>query len=184
MHAATSSQSEIRQTIETAIELANRLTDPSADIRPILVAADFKRADHASAASVARIADRVSELAPLLRALPGLDPMDAAGRINEQLTELTIAPAIAAHHGVGPHMHWTPTTAAFDDQVLTDVLMALAQEICDNGTDRFGTCPASECGDLFYDNTRNRSKRFCSDPKCSSRTHTAEHRARNRASTA
>ncbi|MFT5435185.1 MAG: putative RNA-binding Zn ribbon-like protein [Myxococcota bacterium] len=181
VHAATASQSEIRQTIEMTIEMANSLAVPSVDVRPLLIAASFMRADHASAASISRIANRVSELLPLLRALPDLDPMEAAAQVNEQLTELTISPAIAAHHGAGPHLHWTPATAAFDDQVITDILMALAQEVCDNGTERFGTCPASDCGDLFYDGTRNRSKRFCDDPKCSSRTHTAEHRARIRA---
>ncbi|MEO6571207.1 MAG: CGNR zinc finger domain-containing protein [Ilumatobacteraceae bacterium] len=31
---------------------------------------------------------------------------------------------------------------------------------------------------MFYDATKNRSRRFCSDPRCASRTHTAAHRAR------
>jgi len=87
-----------------------------------------------------------------------------------------------AHDGAGPHLHWTPTTATFDQQVVADVLMALAHELCDNGTNRFGRCAASGCDDLFYDGTRNRSRRFCDDPKCASRTHTAQHRARRRTS--
>ncbi|MGL4297698.1 MAG: CGNR zinc finger domain-containing protein, partial [Candidatus Neomicrothrix subdominans] len=49
------------------------------------------------------------------------------------------------------------------------------------GTARFGQCDASGCDWLFYDATRNRSRRFCSDPRCASRTHTADHRARRRA---
>ena len=40
---------------------------------------------------------------------------------------------------------------------------------------------SSLCDHLFYDATRNGSRRFCSDPRCASRTHTADHRARQRA---
>ena len=66
----------------------------------------------------------------------------------------------------------------FDDQVMADFLMALANELCDNGTKRFGRCAADDCDRLFYDTSRNGSRRFCSDPRCASRTHTADHRKR------
>ena len=84
------------------------------------------------------------------------------------------------HDGAPLHIHWTPSTATFDDQVIADILMALAQEVCDHGTTRFGRCAATDCDHLYYDATRNGSRRFCSDPRCASRTHTADHRARRR----
>ena len=103
--------------------------------------------------------------------------------MTAELNDLRITPSIVDHGGVGPHIHWTPASAGFDDQVIADILMALAMEICDNGTIRFGTCGAEGCGHLFYDAPRNRSRRFCSDAPCASRTHTADHRRRRSATT-
>ena len=178
VHLTTTLQSEIRATLEVTFELANGLTSGEVDSRAVLADAGFSRAAEASEAAFARLEDRLTDLLPLLSQLPDLDSMSAARRINEQLTELPIAPSVASHDGVGPHLHWTASTATFDDQVIADVLMALALELCDNGTTRFGRCGASDCDDLFYDATRNHSKRFCADPRCASRTHTADHRAR------
>lgn len=180
MYLASANQSEIRATVEVAMEIANQLTDGDSDLRAQLVGAGFTRARQASSASVERLTARFRLLVPTLNRLPDpdLDPAEAASMINEELTELPISPAIVDHDEVGPHIHWTPPTATFDDQVMSDVLMALAQELCDNGTDRFGRCGASDCSHLFYDNTRNNSRRFCADPRCASRTHTADHRAR------
>lgn len=172
---------EHRVTLDAMVDLRNALTDdPSTDLRDLLAAAGFSRARDASAASVMRVAQRFDALDSFLTALPDLDTEHASARITEELTELPITPSIVDHDGAGPHIHWTPATARFDDQVLADIFMALAHEVCDNGTIRFGVCGADDCEHLFYDATRNRSKRFCADPRCASRTHTADHRKRKR----
>ena len=184
MYVASVTASEQRLTLETLVELHNTLADdPGADVRAVLSAAGFSRAGEASAASIHRLGQRVAALDDLLAHLPDLDAEPAATRVTEELTELPITPSIVDHGGVGPHIHWTPPTARFDDQVMADLMMALAHEICDDGTSRFGTCAATHCARLFYDATRNRSKRFCSDPRCASRTHTADHRRRRSATT-
>ena len=180
MYVESVSESEARVTLDTLIELANGLLDGDVDARSILDAAGFSRAAGASQASLQRLGDRLTSMLDFLTALPDLDTDDAAARISEELTELPIAPLIVDHGGVGHHIHWTPPTATFDDQAMADMLMALAWEVCDNGTIRFGRCAADDCEHLFYDATRNRSKRFCADPRCASRTHTADHRARRR----
>lgn len=186
MYVASVTQSEIRATLEVALEMVNQLAEGEADLRSLLSDAGFSRAPQASAASLERLAGRMRALAPLLEQLPGpdLDPASVAAMVNEQLTELPVSPSIVDHDDVGPHIHWTPATARFDDQVMTDVLMALAHELCDNSNDRFGRCAALDCSHLFYDSTRNNSRRFCSDPRCASRTHTADHRARRQAAAA
>ncbi len=168
------------------VEVVNRVTGTKQapagidELREILTDKGFSRAPDASAASLQRLKGRLVDMNPLVASLPRLELAEASRLVNEQLTELDIAPSIADHDGVGPHIHWTPATARFDDQVAADLLMALAQELCDDGTSRFGVCDAEGCEDIFYDGTRNRSKRFCTDSRCSSRTHTAEHRARMR----
>ncbi len=172
---------EHRLTLEAMVDLHNALVDdPTTNPRPLLTNAGFSRARDASAASMVRVGNRFTSLGPFLSALPDLDTDAAAARVTEELTELPITPSIVEHDGAGPHIHWTPATARFDDQVLADIFMELAQEVCDNGTIRFGVCGADDCEHLFYDATRNRSKRFCSDSRCASRTHTADHRKRQR----
>ncbi|MFV0257290.1 MAG: CGNR zinc finger domain-containing protein [Acidimicrobiales bacterium] len=186
MHVASTSASEIRITLEVLVELANRLRRRAADptpvsadgVRQVLAEAGFTRATSAPAAALDRLTDRLVGLAALVEPFPDLATVAAAVMVNEQLTELPVAPAVVEHDGVGPHIHWTPSTARFDDQVVTDMLMALAQELCDHGTGRFGRCAATGCDQLFFDATRNNSRRFCGDPRCASRTHTADHRAR------
>lgn len=181
MHVASVTQSEIRTTLEVAVDMVNRLDGGDLEPRSLLDEAGFTRASKASEASIQRLKTRIADLGPLIRDLPDLEDEVAIGRVNEELTELPIAPLIVAHDGVGPHIHWTPATATFDDQVIADIIMALADELVDGGTIRFGRCSAAGCEDIFYDGTRNRSRRFCSDPRCASRTHTADHRARRRA---
>ncbi len=180
MHVASPTRSEIRLTLETTVDLVNASAEPGFDPRSILEAAGFTRADKASDASILRLRARIEALSTLVRGLGDLGVADASDLVNEQLTELPIRPSIADHGGAGPHLHWTPATATFDDQVISDVVMALASELCDNGTSRFGVCAADGCDRVFYDSTRNRSRRFCTDPRCASRTHTADHRARRR----
>jgi predicted RNA-binding Zn ribbon-like protein len=179
---------EVRLTIEALVDLTNALADADADpdgapvdVRTLLVEHRFSRAAGASRAAIERIEERVGTMVDTLLGLPGAEPEPTVAWINGQLAGIHIIPSLTDHDGAELHIHWTPASATFDDQVIADFLMALAQELCDHGTSRFGTCAASDCAHLFYDVTRNGSRRFCADPRCASRTHTADHRARQRA---
>ena len=186
---------EIRLTLEAMVDLLNALDDadqPSggsgdmtpategADVRALLHDHAFTRAAGASAAAVERVEARTRVMAPALRRLADGDADDTIEWINRELASIPITPSLTEHDGADLHIHWTPAAATFDDQVVADILMALAQEVCDHGTARFGRCAASDCEHLFFDATRNGSRRFCSEPRCASRTHTADHRARQR----
>jgi predicted RNA-binding Zn ribbon-like protein len=185
---------EIRLTLEAMVDLLNALDDADgptgggqaasdtvrADVRALLHDHAFTRAAGAPAAAVERVEARTRVMAPALRRLADGDAADTIEWINRELATIPITPSLTEHDGADLHIHWTPTAATFDDQVVADILMALAQEVCDHGTDRFGRCAASDCEHLFFDATRNGSRRFCADPRCASRTHTADHRARRR----
>ena len=185
MHVSSVTQSEIRITLEVTFDMANDLggdVAPTNDaIRARLIDTGFTGAEDASEAALDRTIARLRDMLPLLRDVHGLSATAAAARIKRLLDELPISPSIVEHDDISAHMHWTPSTARFDDQVMSDILMALTQEVCEHGTTRFGRCAADGCDALFFDATRNHSRRFCSDPRCASRTHTADHRARIRA---
>lgn len=178
MH-ATSAGDEVRLTVDAGMELANALADGS-DVRSVLVAHGFSRAPGASDAEVAEVTRRFGQVAAIIATLPETALADAVAAVNAELSACPVAPALVAHDGAPLHIHWSNATASFGVQVVADVLMALARTLCEHGTERFGRCAADGCERLFFDATKNRSRRFCSDLRCASRTHTAQHRARLR----
>jgi len=179
-------ETEIRLTLEAAVDLVNSLTDAmntgatATSTRELLDRHGFTRAAAAREPEVNRVDARMGALRKRFRSLPDTPLDDTVAWVNTEIAGLSIAPSAVTHDGAPLHIHWTPTSARFDDQVMADILMALAQELCDHGSKRFGLCAASDCGHLYYDATRNGSRRFCSNPRCASRTHTADHRARRR----
>jgi predicted RNA-binding Zn ribbon-like protein len=185
---ADSLNAEVRLTVDAATELANVLDgEPLPDVehlaradqlRRVLVDHDFLRAQAASDGELASLADRLLSVARLIRSLPGASLPEAVGAVNAELEAAAIAPSLSAHDGFPLHIHWTAPNTPFAHQVAVDLLMAVAQTLCDHGTQRFGRCAADDCRRVFYDATKNRSRRFCTDPRCASRTHTAAHRAR------
>ena len=179
---ADSLDEELRVTIDAAMELANVIVDaepdPAERLRQVLIAHDFVRARTASAAELEAFVDRSVSLTRLFESLPDLDLVEAVARVNSALESSAIAPSLSAHDGFALHIHWTAPTTPFAHQVAVDLLMGLAQTLCDHGVERFGRCAAAGCEHVFYDSTKNRSRRFCSDQRCASRTHTAAHRAR------
>ncbi len=187
MYVTSGRDTEVRLTIEALVDLVNALADaasePNAedvDVRTLLHEHRFSRAAAASGRAIDRVEERVGSMVATLLALPESEPEPTITWINGQLSGIHITPSLTAHDGADLHIHWTPTSATFDDQAIADFLMALSHEVCDHGTSRFGTCAASDCEHLFYDVTRNGSRKFCADPRCASRTHTADHRKRQR----
>ena len=185
---ADSLETEVRLTVDAATELANVLAgeplpdieglDRSAQLRRVLADHDFRRADVATDAEMSSLADRLLSIVRLVRSLPGAALAEAVTAVNAELDAAAIAPSLSAHDGFPLHIHWTASNTPFAHQVAVDLLMAIAQTLCDHGTERFGRCAADDCERVFYDATKNRSRRFCTDPRCASRTHTAAHRAR------
>ncbi len=189
MYVTSGNHTEQVLTLEALVLVANALLgngadhdddpeDSEVDLRKVLDEAGFSRAAIAPEAAVRRTAGRFGDLLQRIQSLPDSDVAEAVLWTNAELTELTIRPSLSSHDGSDLHIHWTPPSATFDDQVMADFLMALSSELCDNGTKRFGRCAADDCQRLFYDASRNGSRRFCSDPRCASRTHTADHRKR------
>lgn len=171
---------DIRLTVEAAFDLANAMLD-GADpetVRRILVEHDFSGAEVADNVEVVETHRSLAWLAALLDDLPGADVRDAVAVVNRALAGRAVTPMLASHDHYPLHIHWTTDTVPLSGRVVVDILMALGEVLCDHGTERFGRCDAAGCDALFYDATKNRSRRFCNDPRCASRTHTANHRAR------
>ena len=177
-----SQDDDLELTVDAAVELTNVFhegADPEA-VRAVLAEREFLYAPTADEAQLRECIHRFGPVAAIVATLPEADLDAAVHRLNDELGACNVSPSLVAHDDAPLHIHWTSPHATFGHKVVVDVLMGLSQTLCEEGLARFGRCSAEGCRRLFYDATRNRSRRFCSDPRCASRTHTARHRARHR----
>lgn len=105
-----------------------------------------------------------------------LPEQEAADILNELLQETDARPHLTDHDGSW-HFHYVPVDAPIAQRVGAATAMALASVIAEFGSERLGTCAADNCGDVFVDMSRNRSRRYCDD-NCASRTNVAAYRRR------
>jgi hypothetical protein len=56
------------------------------------------------------------------------------------------------------------------DRYAARAAMGLAVRIGEQGVDRLGVCAADGCGQVFFDTTASRSRRYCSD-RCAAGRH-------------
>ncbi|MGI8940414.1 MAG: CGNR zinc finger domain-containing protein [Actinomycetota bacterium] len=111
--------------------------------------------------------------------LSATDEAQAARGLNSILAECRSVPYVTNHDDSVLHLHFAPPKATPAQQAGASSAMGLALVLCEEGLKRFGTCADDNCVDVFVDNSKNTSRRFCSN-KCSNRTAVAAHRARVR----
>lgn len=121
-----------------------------------------------------------SELAPLLRELRSAvaavaDATDPTP-INRLLRTHPPRLHISTHDG-HPHLHHAPDGDSPIPWLGRSCAAALAHIACGAPEIRIGRCQAAACPNFYVDQSRNRSRRFCSNT-CASRTTVAAHRAR------
>ena len=105
----------------------------------------------------------------------------AAHRLNELLSAHSAHPHLAKEAGVW-RLHHHPVDADLIPMWTSICAEGVARMIGDGLHDRFGTCEAADCERVYFDSSKNASRRFCSTT-CQNRTKTAAFRLR-RAATA
>jgi len=130
--------------------------------------------------------------APALRAYRArLDAIVAAGEagdgpaavrmINALLAETGAIPQIVSHDGRGPHIHVSRPAAPMADRITAHLAMGLAELLVSGQSGRLRSCASPTCRDVFLDESRNRSRRYCDSRTCGNRLHVAAYRARKAA---
>jgi predicted RNA-binding Zn ribbon-like protein len=143
-------------------------------------------ADHLTGVDAALLTEHAvtrptpTELAPLLRQLrPAVaavaDATDPAP-VNRLLRTYPPRLHISTHDG-HPHLHHAPDAEPPIPWLGRSCAAALAHITCGAPELRIGRCQATPCPHFFVDQSRNHSRRFCSNT-CASRTTVAAHRAR------
>lgn len=100
--------------------------------------------------------------------------------VNAALASSTTQPRLADHDGLGLHLHFFPRNARVADHLYTDCAMAVAELMVSGEDSRLKQCAVPECGRVFLDMTRNRSRAYCDSRKCGNRVHAAAYRERRR----
>jgi predicted RNA-binding Zn ribbon-like protein len=100
--------------------------------------------------------------------------------LNEILAKHPAHPHLAQENGRW-RLHHHPADAQLVPMYIAICAEALARMISEGLADRFGRCEARNCGKLFFDSSKNGTRRFCSTT-CQSRTKTAAFRLRQRSS--
>ncbi|CAN5687867.1 CGNR zinc finger domain-containing protein [soil metagenome] len=172
------------ESVQTAADLVNTRGHPSGTdymdtpekARNFLVEHGFSRVAEVSAADLAELHDVRARLDEVFYAP---DEETAAALINQLLRDLDLGPYLTKHDGRW-HFHYAPDSALPGHRVAASAVMGLAAVIAEYGFGRLGICSADDCGDVFVDTSRNRSRRYCND-LCSTRMNVAAYRARAKA---
>jgi predicted RNA-binding Zn ribbon-like protein len=115
----------------------------------------------------------------LRRIFDDLDRRDldsAAGRLNELLARHPAHPHLAKEQGRW-RMHHHPADVALVPMWSSVCAEAMARMVGAGHGERFGSCEAPACGRVFFDVSRNGSRRFCSTT-CQNRVKAAAFRRR------
>jgi predicted RNA-binding Zn ribbon-like protein len=114
------------------------------------------------------------------RVFEASDEAAALTELNGLLAEAGITPWIARTEA-GREIFFAPLDAPLARRVACDAGLGLAMMMTDHA-DRLKICAAPGCTNVFVDESRNRSRRWCSD-RCSGRVNVAASRSRKRAET-
>lgn len=170
-----------------ALELVNGLAISHAYGRPVsaddplAAIADVLSVDPPSVAELdqrhvpafVRLARRLRDV---FAGLADRDVDAAAELLNELLGKHPAHPHLAKEGGVW-RMHHHPADAALVPMWTSICAEALARMIDAGFSDRLGTCAATDCERVYFDTSRNGSRRFCSTA-CQNRMKMAAFRRR------
>ena len=175
--------------IDCAVRLVNSLAVTAAHGRPAsppdsgprrlaAVTAGAPTLSRLTAADADALAAVAADLHPVFGAGDDLDA--AAARLNDLLTRHGAVPNLHNHPGQPPVLAFHRPDATVVDAWVADMATALAMVIGVGRADRLGVCRADGCRLVFFDTTRNASRRFC-DLTCQNRAKASAYRARRAA---
>ena len=135
----------------------------------------------ARAPDVPRLRAYRARLDAVVTACEAGDTDAATGMLNALLAETGAIPQIVSHDGRGPHIHVSRAAAPMADRLAAHLAMGLAELLVAGASGRLRTCASPDCREVFFDESRNRSRRYCDSRTCGNRLHVAAYRARRAA---
>lgn len=169
---------ELVRSLEFSAELCNRRREgrltTATSLRELCSSWDFPGVSGLSKAD----ADATWAHMATIEALWDRDRDTVAGIVNRVFSDAGARPHLVRHDGHDWHLHGLPTGAPIADAIVVDAAMAFVDLVRADDTARCKRCGDGRCERMFFDQSRNRSRRFCSTT-CQSRTNVAAFRARH-----
>ncbi len=107
------------------------------------------------------------------------DEERAVGQVNALLSDTRAAPWLTRHPEMPEwHLHLASIHDPLAQRMGAEMAMALADLIRAGELRRLKICAAPDCTAVFFDLSRNRSRRFCDTGNCANRQHVAAYRER------
>jgi predicted RNA-binding Zn ribbon-like protein len=106
------------------------------------------------------------------------DQASAVRTLNELLAAANPRPQLVARASDEWTFRYEDPAASLADRIVAEAAAELLEEIRENGMRRFNTCASSTCEDVFVDQSRNHSRRYCTQNVCGNRESQRAHRAR------
>lgn len=166
---------ETRGAVDVIALLANERLDSPSDLDAILGRWTFTGVRTHDDAELDAVRTVVAELIALWDAPRD----DAADRANVILAREQAWPQLVRHDEFDWHVHAVAPDRPLATRIAVEAAMAFVDLIRLDQTDRCKRCADDGCSRLFFDLSRNRSRRFCSTT-CQSRVNVAAFRARAR----
>lgn len=118
--------------------------------------------------------------ATLRKVFDAEDHESAVDILNGLLAKSGARPELTNHDGGSWHLHYAPIRTPVAPRIAAESAMALSVVIAEDGFERLRVCEGERCVDVFVDESRNRSRRFCSPQVCGNRASVAAFRARQK----
>lgn len=97
--------------------------------------------------------------------------------VNGILADAQALPRLVRHGDLDWHIHATTDDRPLAERILVETAMAMIDVIRENETSRLATCASEGCEGVVFDQSRNRSRKYCS-VACTNREAAAAYRAR------
>ncbi len=175
--------------VEQAVLLVNSLAVTTAHGRPTspprsggqrlaAITAQLTAPVTLTAADADALAAVAVELHPMFGGVSHIHAV--ATQLNDLLTRYRAVPNLHGHPGRPPVLAFHRADATLVDAWVADMGTALAMVIGVGQSARLAVCQADKCSLVFFDTTRNASRRFCG-LSCQNRAKASAYRARQAA---
>ena len=184
MHLDSYADTGVLVAVELVNELARGDNRGSAKARTLPALAKILAIDPPSVAQIrpgdgAGFVALARWLSEVFEDLHGQDADGAASRLNALLAKHPAHPHLAKEQGRW-RLHHHPSDMALVPMWTAICAEALARMLGAGHADRFGTCAAPDCQRVYFDVSKNASRRFCSTT-CQNRVKAAAFRQRQSA---
>jgi len=174
---------DLLEALTAAAELINTGRSRDGDgLRDVADVAAFGRryglGGRARAGDVPALRAYRARLDGIVTACEAADITGAVRILNTLLAETGAIPQIVSHDDRGPHIHVSRAAAPMADRITAHLAMGLAELLVAGESGRLRSCASPACRDVFLDESRNRSRRYCDSRTCGNRLHVAAYRAR------